>query len=78
MATLSDLARSDVWTQCVLCTHYTRWMVVDLIARAGSQTSLERVLSRLRCKHCGTYSAAFRFRHPVDDLRLLERYKKSK
>ena len=76
MSTLRDLApRKDVWTQCVLCTHYVRWKIVDLQARVGWDAPLVRVLRRLKCSNCGTYSAAFRFKAPELDLKLYERYR---
>jgi hypothetical protein len=79
MATLSDLVyRKDVWVQCVLCTHYTRWRVVDLQSKCGYDVPLVRVLSKMKCSNCATYSAKFVFRQPETDLRLLERFKSSK
>lgn len=79
METLRDLAhRKDVWTQCVLCTHFARWRMVDLQISARHDIPITRLLRRLKCTNCGTYSAAFRFKQPDTDLKLLEKYRLAK
>lgn len=74
MPTLSQLGRKDLWVVCVLCTHYSRWRVVDLQARLGYDAELSRIVGLFTCQNCGTKSANFVFKQPSTDLRLLRKY----
>lgn len=77
MATLSDLSlrHRDVWVVCILCTHYTRYTIVELLNRCGYSTPVERALRRFECGNCKTHSANFVYSQPSTDLGLIRRYK---
>src|SRR5687768_3726710 len=61
VARLSSIGRSDFWVSCVLCTHYSRWKVLDLQNKLRYDADLGQIVGLFKCKNCGT-SAAVRFK----------------
>lgn len=74
MARLSSIGRKDFWVFCVLCTHFSRWRVIDLQNRLGYDADLGQIVGKFRCGNCRTYSATVKFKQPMNDLKLLRKY----
>lgn len=77
MDTLGGLAfgSGHIYAQCMRCTHFALFRVVDLVIRYGGNTPVDAAARRLRCSVCGAQTARFTRSRPISNPLTIERHK---
>jgi uncharacterized Zn finger protein len=77
MGTLGELAfrTGHIYAQCMKCSHFAVFRVLDLKIKFGDRTSLELLERSLRCSNCGAQNAHFVQSRPTSNPSLIEQHK---